>query len=211
MRSQISDRVLDYKYEKNSVISEVSKEIASLASEAYNNLFTERQRVLIDSLPNRWMLESDTIGVKFGWEVAQLNFNGDPSNFCSGWDNRKLVSKYFKDSKEVKKRILSGIDSGFRYNNIVDIVFPVDHDLTTRFNKISRRIEDFLDEYKKDRLSINVTLNSFITAKKLMDEWPEIKPFVLQVIGRTSSPVQSTALAISRSELNEKFGLPIPA
>lgn len=210
IRERIGERVLKYKYDQNGTVKEVSAEVASLATAAYNTLYTEKQRTLIDSLPNGWMPESDQIGVKFGFEVTQLSFNGEPSDFARTWDDKKLIKSYLPNIREVKKRLACNSER-YRHGSTIDLVLDHNHDLTSRFNKVQRRVTDFLDSYKKDKLSIKTTLNSFTTAKKLMDEWPEVKPFVLQVLGNTSAPVQSTALAISRAELNEKFGLPVPA
>lgn len=212
MRERIGNKVIAYKYENNSGVNDLVKEAASLATAVYNEAFTEKQRELIKSLPVGWMRQDDKIGAQFGnsWTIAQLKFNGDIGDFVNGYEAKQYVRTYTKDLREVYRHVTSPEPSRHYYNNHISVQFDTDHALTSRFTNLKNKIDTHIEEWRKDKLSIKTTLGSFTTAQKLMAEWPEVKPFVLQIIGGTSKPVQSTALAISREKLNERFGLPMP-
>lgn len=209
MREAIATKVIKYKYENNALAPELVKEAASIATAAYNSVFDEATRQKINDLPNGWLPEDDEIKVQFGYEYSNMNFNGSVTNVIKyryRQDGPRIhnVIKSLSGGDVVKKRIpdnrLHAVFAQFNHKD----------ELTTRFNSLKNRVEDLQKNFDDDVRSIRSTLSSFTTAKKLMEDWKEISPFVKSVIGHTDKPVV-TALAIPVGDLNARFGLPVPA
>lgn len=211
LRDSIASKVIKYKYENNSKAAEFVKEAASIAQAVYNSVLDEPTREKINALPSGWVPEVDQISVSFGYGYTYLNFNGSINNFLKHRYRENHSTRIHNviptlcGGDEVNKRVPSdktrcGAFATFRHS----------HELTSRFDKLKSSVEDFQEEYNKDVASIRSTLASFTTAKKLMDDWKEITPFVKALIGNSDKPVV-TALAIPVADLNARFGLPVPA
>lgn len=205
MRDRIADKVLRYKYPFNSgVIQEFQKEAASIAQAVYNDIISESDRAKVEALPNGWLEEKEYIYVRFGSRHESLHFNGDLYSHITDYRLCSSTLKPRADSRDVKKRVPH---FGSRYFAQYD----ARHDLSTRFQTFDRKISIFVEEYTKAVGVLKSTLCKCTTTRALVELWPEIKPFVIEVVGTPAASKPSVALTVPISTLNETFGLPVPA
>lgn len=68
------------------------------------------------------------------------------------------------------------------------------------------RKQAFLDEYESDAQVLGATLERFRTLRKVQVEWPEIMPFVRDVLGQ---PEPVNLPMVNKEDLNSRFDLPV--
>lgn len=200
IRDSIAKRVIQYKFVKtSSVLKDIRHEIASLAQAVYNDNLSETDQEKIASMPNGWLPESDHIFVQFGTDRQNLFFNGEP--FSLTWSVRKELKYFSSDVPDVKKRIPDHMNRTFTS-------YSARHDLTNRYTDIDRKIRQFNTEVSESQKMLSAALSKATTTNRLIEMWPEVKPFVIEVVGNPKQP--SVALMVPVANLNEKFGLPVP-
>lgn len=195
IRDRIMTKVLNYKFKKNN-FDEVQHDLASLAQAVYNSVFSEKMLKQMADLPAGWLPKSDYIRVQFGYETPYLYFSGQlygvPYEITRRLDTPAPVQKTLPSN--CVGTILTKFDHS--------------HDLTERYTNITTRMNKLKEEYTDSKNMLRGTLAKFHTTNRLIEAWPEVKPFVIEIVGKPAST--STALSVPIATLNEKFGLPVP-
>lgn len=198
MREQIAAKVINYKF-GSTMLSELRHEQASIAQAVYNDMLSEKEKVLIESLPNGWLPESEYVSVRFGGEYTQLWFNGTITSLPY---NMTRILGINSGLKTVTKRIPS-----YATRHAAK-TFNARHALSERYSGLGIKLSKFKEDYTTSNTMLSATLKKATTSNRLIELWPEIKPFVEAVVGKPAA--SSTALAIPIASLNERFGLPVP-
>lgn len=78
IRTEISNALLKHKFQEP--VEKLLKKKAAFALKVYNDVFSEKDRKLMDNLPEGWMRQDKDIAVQFGAVsplYARLRFKGD--------------------------------------------------------------------------------------------------------------------------------------
>lgn len=204
-REAIAKKVLNYKFQSSSnTLKSIETEHKNLAQAVYEAAFSKKERETIDSLPKGWMWEGSTIKARFGGEVSELTFSGTLSGLRGSHRYNLLHQMGYTNPEHVNKRM--------PYQNHYGIlaVFDHDSDITARYNAMMKRFTTLMEESAKAQRVLEATLRNASTSNALIKAWPEVEPFVRQVVG-TKSPAASVALVVPVADLNATFGLPVPA
>jgi hypothetical protein len=201
-RERIAKDILLYKFESTN-IAELKKDHASIALAVYNSIYTEKEREQIDALPDGWLPMTERINISYGYsDYTSLNFNGSIYNHI-GYRVTSLVGhKMFSVEETVQRRMLE------KFNRSTILIKDTDlsNRITNHVNKINTTSSEVTTLYRK----ITAALSSVTTTKKLVEVWPESKPFVTKVFGDSTAKIPSKELSIPVAELNEALGLPVP-
>lgn len=88
-------------------------------------------------------------------------------------------------------------------NDRLDKHYTASEPLCAEFFELLHQEKNYQDERNTAIRQARAVLNSCTTLKKLIEVWPEVKPFVAD-FGK--KPVTTKALTLSISELNKHFG-----
>lgn len=168
---------------------------AKLARDCYERQYSDERRELMASLPEGWLLVSGYITVALASDgcVVHLSFNG------------RFPRLGYNCSSDV-------------HREVVYLPFPVCDNGTCRLRlELSHPLHHAYDQLAADRealgrdratlkAQVHATLARYRDVEKLLKEWPEVRPFVENIIGEASTPVVNLP-AIPRQELNAALGL----
>jgi hypothetical protein len=203
-REAIAKKVLHYKFQNSSnLLKSLETEHRNLARAVYDAAFSQADRAKMDALPKGWLYEDGDVKARFGGEVSSLNYNGS-LYALRGADYSLLTQMGYSRPDDLELRI--PYDQHF---SVIE-VFDHDHPITARFNSLRNRFTTMIEEARKAKAVLYSALQSSTTSNSLIKAWPEVEPFVRQVIGNRGTQVV-TALSVPVATLNETFGLPVPA
>jgi hypothetical protein len=135
-------------------------------------------------LPSNAFPKSDTLQVQFGGTYKSLEF---PKDTASGTREER---QFF-----------------YEHKNRCCISFDARHPLVTRYHKLEQAKKALREEIQKAKAAAHATLNKANSTKQLLELWPEVEPFIGDLVSNTPC----VALAIPIPELNKTFGLPVAA
>jgi hypothetical protein len=200
-RERIRNEILQYKYAQTSgILKELIHEHKSLATMAYNTL-GESNLAKLEALPNGWIQEVDYIRIAIGSDMKQLNFSGSLVYDLgySVWN--ALGGKNVVETVK-PKRVPNSMTNCFTR-------FEARDDFANRYSSYYSKVMKVKEEYGQTSRMVTAALAAATTSNRLIETWPESKPFVDKVIG--TPVVTSTAISVPIATLNEKLGLPVPS
>lgn len=162
---------------------------AALAHEVYLELIPRSIR----ELPEGICKKNSGFQVKFGESYRELNFNG-------AFEIRDSESHILYDWFKIPEKIFQP----FPYNKANGCIHQFEP-RTVIYKKADQLLnlrKDFITKFLQLRLEIQGVVSRFTTIEKLLEAWPEVRPF----IPPAKAPVQLPALPID--ELNKKLKLP---
>lgn len=168
-------------------------EWAALSEAVYQDLYSAENHATIAGLPDGWLPTVSSIDVAFFGQRETLAFNGR-------FDRRQLANLLPTPGEAQTRRILS--QDTRRSGSIV--VYSSDHPLSVRRDALRGKTQDFIDRVAKGRAQAWVALCGVTTVKRLVEVWPEVKPFAAKYM--TEKP-QLPAVPVAK--LNEMLGLPV--
>ena len=167
---------------------------ADLAREAYETLFSKKERDLISSLPKDWLKGKSSITVMFGkgGSYVCLEYNGSNGNHnrLEGMTNRKF------EEKELPIPYCA-------HGHTPWIVEGKDHPLRKRYIEVSKFDSELQKDHDRLKDEIWRALNSATTTSALLKIWPEIEPTLKKY---TAVEIRNLPAPILTG-LNEKLGL----
>jgi len=172
---------------------------------AYNLKYDVKTRKQMDALPKTWLPVMSQVHVRVGYERHDLSLS-DTLSF--GMPQHLLK----QGVPPVWWRLPEGYKPGVRvpYADCMSGHFELRVGEDTKFGQevtaLSRSIEDVRARYSAAYRIGRETIASARTIEALLAVWPEVKPFTDKLIPPES---KGTALAVSRPQLNEAFGLPV--
>lgn len=186
-RNRIIKAVLAHRFAD--VFATIAKDRAALARAVYEDVLTKKQRDLIATFPEGWLVSEDDIQVQFGAAYDRLYF--------SGFDWGAWVG-------EAPERVFMAMPA--KYSGRCAKVYEATHKLSIRHDEIARRIATARSEIRIAENEIRAALAVVSTIPALVKAWPEVEPFC-----RDIAPAAVPLPAIPVAKLNETFGLPVAA
>lgn len=193
-REEILGKVMTFKFK--SKLEELITKQAVFASKIYDDVFTDKERKIMESLPDGWMETQTHVKVRFGAEnYSNLEFNGRYNSVYFAFVNVDKI-------ESVSKRI----PTIFKYNTskIYEALDP----LAEEYTAICNEVNSLKDVINKTYYSTRAALQSITTVSKLVKTWVEIKPFIPSYC---FDEYEIQLPAIKVNQLNEMLGLPVPA
>lgn len=189
LRSTICEAALVHRF--NSDIQKLTDERANLARIIYEDVYEQNLKKM-RALPDGWLPKSNCIKIQFGDEITVLMFNGQLYG-------RRHYDDMLNRNSEAVERVVLASDTRANVMKIYGARDPIALALTQMNNDTASASETI----KTARNQTMATLNQFHTVEKLIEKWPEIKPFIPE----KQTPVLLPAIA--KEKLNEMLDLPV--
>lgn len=186
IREKIVADLLRHRFEK--AVAEHRDDMAALANAVYDDLYSEADRVLLDSMPEDWMPETGSLGVTFAGSYTHVHFGG----YLKG--EMAAISSF----EAVYRRVAS------KHNSGCVKTYEARHKLAIRAEKLSAQREGLKEKISEAKRAAISALASVTTVKRLIEGWPEIAPFAAKYEG------EKPALpALPTNILNDILDLPV--
>jgi hypothetical protein len=191
IRKHILSKLLAYRFTQK--CAELRKKVADFTETIYNDVYSGNYRSQMHDVPFGWLPESNSIKVQFGAEMVEMEFSGGTISSKVGW-----VSSQNKRSKLVPFKDWSSW-GGTRCVKIYGALEA--HSIT--WAQLANDIDDLNDKIDVAETHINTILNSTTTSESLVVKWPEVEPFLKDLVGYKHVPM------IQTTKLNELLDLPV--
>ena len=157
----------------------IEEERLAFSEIVYNDLYNEKTRRTMESLPERWLPKSDYFFIQLG---------SDGAGYCRrAFNSPKL---FLAKHKEGHRQCLKVYDGG--------------HELSKRHADLTRSFDELAVIITNAQNQARAILNSCSTTKQLKDCWPEITKYVEQYEPTES---RTTAIAPVTKGLNDMLSL----
>ncbi|MFA9261741.1 MAG: Nmad5 family putative nucleotide modification protein [Undibacterium sp.] len=195
IRATISNLLTARKFtDRQSAINDAR---AALALDFYNDSFSEKDRELMNSLPEGWLPLYAFIKGKIGAGYEALQFSGE-LDFSRYYNSNKGVDV---GRSPVRYRFPAASGSEF------EKVYEATHPFAERFARIEEDQTALKYELASTRGVIAAALSKASGTDKLIAGWPEIESIVA-LLPQPQIP-SSNLPAISMKDLNELLDLPV--
>lgn len=186
IREKIVADLLRHRFENDVV--DYRDNMASLASAVYEDLYSESDRVLLDSMPEGWMPVEASIGVTFADSYTRLYFGGYLTGDMAAMSSYEAVYRPF----------------AAKHRGGCVKTYEARHKLAIRAEKLSAQKDSLKEKISEAKRAANSALSSVATVKRLIEGWPEIAPFAAKYEG------EKPALpALPTNILNNILDLPV--
>lgn len=175
-RKTITHRLLQHAYEKDE--KALQRQEHDLGMKVYRRLYSASERKHMNALPEGWLHETDVIRVSVGAGNYLLSLPG----------NVRIPRFALYDYRPL------------------ETVNDADKSLATAIKAHHAAREKLKGARRETQQKTNATIKSFSTLNRLLQAWPEIKPFTDQLgydVDKKSLP------AVIPTELNASLGLPV--
>lgn len=192
MRDEITNAVILHKFEQEA--RELCDEHAAIALEIYDDVYADDRKAMND-LPDGWLPEAVDITVNSGGERHTFRFDGSTQRYgraAGHWVLREI--KRDENNKRVKS-----VDNCYKATK----AYPTRSPITKRIDKYQQMLGKFNERTGDAQRQTRAMLDKFYTVEKLLEAWPEIKPFIPE----KQRPVQLPA--VPTKALNEMLDLPV--
>lgn len=172
---------------------------AAFAEAVYLDVFSIRDREKMMSVPKGWLPQTERIYVKFG--EGQSNYHG---LYFSGLGamNTDIIGVLPYDWRtEQERRFTIPYDQKDGCSKVYD----VGHPLARQMEDLSATSADLKKLIADTKQQVSASLSTFTTFGKLVEEWPEVEPFLKGI-----AEVPRNLPALPRKKLNQTLGLPVP-
>lgn len=193
MRETITTAVMRYRFTQSCAALEADR--AAFATEVYKDVYSEADRRQMQSLPPGWLPELSEIRAQFGdsgSRYGELSFNGRVYNSIISLVHAPQPSAHFRAPASHEHSCVK--------------VYANDHPLCARYNALVDLQKAMEVEIKTAQRQTAAALASVTTIGRLVEMWPEIKPFTE---GYDTKPRQLPA--IPTTDLNKLLKLPVEA
>lgn len=192
MRDDIAKRLLSHKFTKD-YLAIVEKRKA-FAEELYNDIFSAEDRKKMYELPNGWLPEESSISFQIGGGSGYTNIRVNGSFYsCELGNIMESIPPLFK--RVPNKRRHGALK-----------VYDTTSSFSIRYTKLENETQDLIKQVRDAQTKVESALASVTTIGKLIQVWPEIKPFTNKWINASA---EYKLPAIPVQDLNETFELPV--
>ena len=194
LREKIQKKLLSHKFIKP--LDRLADKKARFALKVYNDIYSKKERDLMQTVPADWLETSTSICVSFVSDYMHLSFNGDYSRYNC---HREIQ---VRGTRREYIRMIDPVRShGARK------VYDNDHKLTHEHTDLQREEEDLHKEVHEAMAASNAALWSVNTLKQLLEVWPEVEEFVPEYALRQDPKGKVNLPALPIDDLNASFGL----
>lgn len=193
MRGEIVTALIHHTFDAR--VATLCDERAAIATSVYD-LHYAKDRKAMDALPDGWLPTNDGVRFRAGATEWTLYFCGVLHGRYGAYSNLACMpsNKRVPQTKRVLER-----QSG----RIVE-VFDAQHPIAERVEASAASLDALNEEVNAAKRTAQATLNRFTTVEKLLEEWPEIKPFI-----PANKQPQAPVPALPTQHLNKMFDLPV--
>lgn len=165
---------------------------AVFALDVYDAVYSGAEQKRMAGLPTGWLQESTRIGVQFGGSrgYTQLEFSGDVYG--------TVRSVMMKKADDVRRRVQHTHESGCA------MAFDADHPLSEAYDALAAREKSLCEAIDTAKRQSEAAISNATTAKRLIELWPEIEPFV-----EKHMDVPKALPILPTSQLNALLDLPV--
>lgn len=154
--------------------------------------------VIVKELPGGICPTYNYISLKIGDDYVSLRFNGvfDVKDEQESYHYRADWSHYFCKREHVAKP--------FPYNRGGQCVAELSsgHRMYSQYKELIKDTQGFTTKFFTTRSKLRGVVNSVTTVQKLIEVWPEVKPYIAEEAPKPQLP------ALPISELNQMLRLP---
>lgn len=186
IREKIVADLLRHRFEKD--VADYRDDMIALAKAVYDDLYSEADLVLLDSMPEGWMPVWSSMGVRFSDSYTRLYFGG----YLTG--DMASIASYEEVHRPFASKHCGGCVKSYEAR----------HKLAIRAEKLSARKDGIKEKITEAKRAANSALSAVTTVKRLIESWPEIAPFAAKYEGeRPALPALPTNI------LNNILDLPV--
>lgn len=192
IRSHVQKEMLKHRFAD--AAKELLLDFVEFAEAVYNDIYNKSDRAKMAALPAGWLLEAAKIGVQFGagCSYIDLRFSGsldsEINHLLESWKNRPNVTRRVWRKHE--------------YNCAK--VYHNDHKLSIRYQMLKTRHADLIKDHQAAKKVIESALAATASVEKLLDLWPESKPFLTPYLNK-----KPQLPSIPVGQLNTLLDLPV--
>lgn len=146
------------------------------STKVYNDIFSETEQKTMKSLPKGWMPVASGISVSFGSTKVNLSFNGSIKDWYSRYTHPNQYHPSIKTDD-----IDRIVPYKFSYGGAYAKVYDARHEFSAEYEDLYNSVVDFHEKTTVARSKIAASLESVTTDTKLLEAWPEIKPFLAKI------------------------------
>ncbi len=194
IKAKIIKKLLVYRFSEPCAV--VRSKAAAFAEKIYNDVYSGSMRSQMHDLAEGWLPEPKMIKVQFGAEMVELDFSGGIISSKVGWNEKDN-----RINRRVPYRDNGGNDSW--YARCVKLYEATDK-LSLDWAELINEIDDLVEEIDSAELHINTVLNSTTTTEGLLNKWPEVEPFLIDLEGYNKQ-----LPALPTQKLNQLLDLPV--
>lgn len=195
IRGSITTNVMRYRFHKE--ISKWEKKHNELALRVYKDVYPLTVRKEMENQPKGWLPETYQIAVKMGNSIETLMFSGA----MHGATLSPFAAKG-KAKAPVTFRVPYKDFGTSRYDLKVVKVYASDHKLSKAMTELFEAKTELIETVTRAHILVAERVHSVNTVKKLLEDWPEVAPFVPD----TKKPSNLPSLPIE--QLNAVLDLP---
>lgn len=197
IRGTIVNALMVHKFD--SAVEALCVERADIARQVYEHHY-KRDLKRMNDLPDGWLLTDGDVKFDASGTIRSYYFSGKMygSNWSSRWQNE--VCDFPSNSGRV------AVEYRFRADehNRTICTFDANHPIAEAVERHEAAGEALAEQIKAARAQATATVGRFTTTEKLIEAWPEIKPFIPE---KAAPPPALPALPTQH--LNSMFDLPV--
>lgn len=164
-------------------------ERAALAQAIYEDTFSAETRKKMQSLPDGWLPEVNSINARLGSDYSSFEFSGG----LYGEINR--IAKVGKDqTRRIPIKLKGGCVASY----------DATHKLALEHERLNNLRKVLWEEIETAKRAANTAVNAVSTVKRLIEVWPEVDPFASK-----HSTEKPQLPAVPTAHLNKILGLPV--
>lgn len=192
MRADIVSALMTHKFDDE--VSVLCDERAGIALAVYEHHYAGTLERM-DKLPKGWLQTEGVVRFRAAGYNHQYNFSGRifgrPQTLSSFISNKRENVEKRQQAQWVGRTLQT---------------YEATHDIAVRVEKHEAAAAALAERVTQARAQATATLDRFTTVEKLIDAWPEIKPFI--PAGKAPPPAVP---ALPTQHLNQMFDLPVEA
>lgn len=196
IRNTICDDLMQRRFSDDYLV--LVNNAKDLANKVYNDVFSETDQKKMDSLPKGWLPSTTALSVKFGGSHISLHFDGHIKH----WISQYSIKNQYHPNVRIKS-VERLVPYKFNSCGVYAKVYDARHQLSDEYTELYNQVIEFHAIAGATRLKLTASLNSVTTDTKLVESWPEVRPFI-EKLGKVDIPLP----AIPTADLNAALRLP---
>lgn len=195
-KSDIILQLLIHKYQ--TPFMDFLRKSMKFTDEVYLSVYGDELESL-KSISEDWFVKSSSFKVKFGDSYTSLDFTGR----WGRWHRTSSIRSFTEsviDSSGIKfqARIIKPSSN--------PVVFPLDHKFSEKYRELRDECNALTEQIEQAKSSAWSAIYKIPTLKRLLETWPELKPFTGFLDDRK---IKNLPVIGNVDELNKKFDLPV--
>lgn len=204
IRQALHDDLLGYRFKDT--VADLRRDWALLAEAVYNDIYPSDVQARMQSLPKGWLPTQTYVQVQFATSTVQLTFTGNKRQYGYSLsdDEKRAFAIVYPPQVDAVLHLFPEHQS----NGATVKLYEAREPLATRYELLSRRHADFVNDLKAAHKATAQAVKGATTIEALIAAWPEVEPFAKKYLG--VQPASRQLPVVQRDVLNKQLGLPVP-